>query len=338
MSDCKEPLGGKRNEDAHGHGAAVEVVCMGETMLMFSPPRYELIEHCDTFKVYNGGAESNVAIGLERLGVHAAWIGKLPRNALGRKVVHVIRAYGVDTSRVIWTETGRVGLFFVEIGAPPRPHTTIYDRADSAVATLETEELDWDFISEARLLHLTGINPALSEVCRRTTIKTVEKARAMGMHVSFDVNYRSLLSSQEEARNALEEILPHVHLLIATQGDAALLLEGEVEPRQALQCLRGRYGCGVVVLTLGSEGSMAFDGEKFYRGAAYTLQEVNRLGAGDAFDAGLIYGWLRSDVQAGLDYGGAMAALKHTIPQNIPLVNKSDVEGLIGGTGVGTFR
>jgi len=307
-------------------------------MLMFSPPRYELIEHCDTFRVYNGGAESNVAIGLERLGVHAAWISKLARNALGRKVVHVIRAYGVDTSRVIWTETGRVGLFFVEFGAPPRPHTTLYDRAHSAAATLEAEELDWTFISRAKLLHLTGITPALSEICRRTTIKIAEKARALGMHVSFDVNYRSLLWPQKEARVAFEEISPHVNLLIVTRADAALLLEGEVEPRQALQSLRGRYGCDVVVITLGSEGSMAFDGEKFYRGAAYTLQEVNRLGAGDAFDAGLIYGWLRSDVQTGLDYGGAMAALKYTVPQNIPLLNKHDVEGLIGGTSVDVLR
>ena len=311
---------------------------MGETMLMFSPPRYELIEHCDTFNIYNGGAESNVAIGLERLGVHAAWIGKLPRNALGRKVVHVIRAYKVDTSRVIWTETGRVGVFFVEIGVPPRPHTTIYDRAHSAAATLKMEELDWTFISKAKLLHLTGITPALSEVCRRTTIETVERARSLGMHVSFDVNYRSLLWTQEEARTALEKILPYVNILITTQVDAPLLLEREIEPRRALERLREKYGCDVVVITLGPEGSMAFDGEKFYRGAAYTLQEVNRLGAGDAFDAGLIYGWLRSDLQTGLDYGGAMAALKHTIPQNIPLVNKDDVEGLIGGTGVGTFR
>ena len=337
MSGYEETLRGDP-EDDRCHGSAVDVVCLGETMLMFAPPRYELIEHCDIFRVYNGGAESNVAIGLERLGVHAAWISKLPKNALGRKVVHVTRAYGVDTSRVIWTETGRVGLFFVEFGAPPRPHTTLYDRAHSAFATLEVEELDWAFLSQAKLLHLTGITPALGELCRRTTIKIVERARAIGIRVSFDVNYRSLLWTPAEARAALEEILPCVNLLIATQADAALLLGEEAEPRPALQRLRERYGCDVVVLTLGSEGSMAFDGQAFYRGAAYALQEVNRLGAGDAFDAGLIYGWLRSDVQVGLDYGGAMAALKHTVPQNIPLLNKDDVEGLIRGTRVDILR
>lgn len=328
MPDLRE----KQNDPLYRHESSVDVVCIGETMLMFSPPRYELIEHCDTFRVYNGGAESNVAIGLERLGVHTAWISKLPQNALGRKVVQVIRSYGVDTSRVIWTEKGRVGLFFVEFGAQPRPHTTIYDRADSAAATLGMKELDWTFMSRAQLLHLTGITPALSEVSRQTTIQAAEKAQAMGLCVSFDVNYRSLLWTPEEARKAFEEILPHVNLLITTQADAALLLEREGEPRQTLHSLRERYGCDIIVLTLGPEGSMAFDGETFYRGAAYSLQEVNRLGAGDAFDVGLIYGWLRSDVQLGLDYGGGMAALKHTIPQNIPLLNKEDIERLIHGT------
>jgi 2-dehydro-3-deoxygluconokinase len=200
------------------------------------------------------------------------------------------------------------------------------------------EELDWAFISKARLLHLTGITPALSEVCRQTTIKMVEKARAIDMHISFDVNYRSLLWTAAEARSTFEEILPYVDLLIATQADTALLLGEEVKTRQALHSLRGRYGCDIVVITLGSEGSMAFDGKTFYRGAAYSLQEVNRLGAGDAFDAGLIYGWLRSDVQLGLNYGGAMAALKHTIPQNIPLLNKDDIEQLLDGTRVDVHR
>ena len=325
-------LEGKQN------GKAIEVVCIGETMLMLSPPRYELIEHCDTFRAYNGGAESNVAIGLERLGVHAAWISKLPRNVLGRKVVNVIRAYGVDTSRVIWTEEGRVGLFFVEFGAQPRPHATVYDRANSAAATLEVEELDWTFISQAKLLHLTGITPALSETCRRTTIKAAERARASGMQVSFDVNYRSLLWTQEEARAAFCEILPHINILIATQADAALLLEGDVEPHQALQGLRRQYGCDIVVITLGPQGSIAFDGKEFYRGAGYPLQEVNRLGAGDAFAAGLIYGCLRSDLQKGLDYGGAMAAPKHSVPQNIPLLNKEDIERLIAGTRIDIVR
>jgi len=317
----------------------IEVVCIGETMLMFAPPRYELIECSDIFRAYNGGAESNVAIGLERLGVHTSWISKVPSNALGRKVVNEIRGYGVDTSRVIWTEEGRIGLFFVEFGAQPRPSTTIYDRAGSAFSTLKSEELDWQFISQAKVLHLTGITPALSETCRRTTIEIVKRAQALDLPVSFDVNYRAMLWGKEEAKKTFDEILPNVNIIIATQPDAVLLLGKESTPRQMLQQLKAKYECDIVALTLGSEGSMAFDGDYFYDSCAYPIEEqVNRLGAGDAFDAGLLYGYLKFDLQTGLYYGGAMAALKHTVPQNIPILNKEDIERLIQGKNTDILR
>ncbi|HIE26370.1 TPA: sugar kinase [Candidatus Poribacteria bacterium] len=312
--------------------SAIEVVCVGETMLMFAPQRYELIESSEFFRTYNGGAESNVAIGLERLGVHTSWISKVPNNALGRRIVNEIRGYGVDTSRVIWTAEGRIGLFFVEFGAQPRPSNTIYDRANSAFSTFKAEELDWQFISQAKVLHLTGITPALSETCRQTTIEIVKRAQALGLPVSFDVNYRAMLWEKERARKTFDEILPHVNIIIATQSDAILLLGKEGNPREMLRELKAKYSSDIVVLTLSSEGSMAFDGDEFYKGKAYALEEqVNRLGAGDAFDAGLLYGYLKSDLQTGLFYGGAMAALKHTVPQNIPILNKRDIERLIFG-------
>ena len=298
-------------------------------MLMFAPPRYELIECSDTFRAYNGGAESNVAIGLERLGIHTSWISRVTSNALGRKVVNEIRGYGVDTSRVIWTEEGRIGLFFVEFGAQPRPSITIYDRAGSAFSTLNAEELDWEFISQAKILHLTGITPALSETCRETTMAIVRRARALDCQVSFDVNYRAMLWEKEQAQKTFDEILPNVNIIIATQPDAVILLGREETPPEMLRELKDKYSCDVTVLTLGSSGSMAFDGDEFYEGNAYPLEEqVNRLGAGDAFDAGLLYGYLKFDLQTGLYYGGAMAALKHTVPQNIPILNKEDIERL----------
>jgi len=312
--------------------STVEVVCIGETMLMFAPSRYELIECSDIFRTYNGGAESNVAIGLERLGVHTSWISKVTSNALSRKIVNEIRGYGVDTSRVIWTEEGRVGLFFVEFGAQPRPSTTIYDRAGSAFSDLRTEELDWQFISQAKVLHLTGITPALSETCHQTTIEIVKKAQELNLLVSFDVNYRAMLWEKERARKTFDEILPNVNIIIATKPDAVVLLGREGSPREMLQELKDKYECDIVALTLSSEGSIAFDGDEFYEGKAYSLEEqVNRLGAGYAFDAGLLYGYLKFDLQTGLYYGGAMAALKHTVPQNIPVLNKEDIERLIHG-------
>ena len=280
---------------------AVRVVCLGETMLMFAPPRFELIERCDHFTAYSGGSESNVAIGLERLGVHAGWIGKLPDNALGRKVVNGIRAYGVDTSACVWTARGRVGTFFVEWGAHPRPLKTIYDRAGSAAATLVADDLDWDYIERAGWLHLTGITPALSATCRRSTLEIVRRARARDCTISFDVNYRALLWSPDEARAAWGEILPHVDLLIATEADAALLLDRACPRDEALRRLYEAYTPDAVVLTCGAEGSVAYDGRACYRAPGHEVQAVNRLGAGDAYDAGLIYGTLTEGLQAAMN-------------------------------------
>ncbi|MBN1873545.1 MAG: sugar kinase [Anaerolineae bacterium] len=307
------------------------VIALGETMLMLAPPGHELLEHSREFITYIGGSEANVAVGLERLGIHAGWIGKLPRNALGRKVVNGIRAYGVDTSGVVWSDTGRVGTFYVEWGADPRPIRTIYDRAYSAATTLTVDELDWTYIAQAEWLHLTGITPALSATCRQSTMDIVRQARALGIHVSFDLNYRSLLWTPDEARAAWVEIVPYVNLLIAAETDAALLLDASL-PRETLATrLFNTYHPDAVVLTCGSNGSIAYNGVQTYCEPSHMFHIVNRLGAGDAFDAGLLYGLLTADLQTGLAYGNAMAALKMTIPQNLPLIEKTDVLRLLSG-------
>lgn len=320
-----------RYAPSRSSGSDVRVVCLGETMLMFAPPRYELIEHCDAFTAFSGGSESNVAIGLERLGLHAGWIGKLPDNALGRKVANGIRAYGVDTSACVWAEEGRVGTFFVEWGAHPRPLRTIYDRAGSAAATLTASELDWDYIGRAEWLHITGITPALSDTCRESVVRIAARARDQGCSVCFDVNYRSLLWPPDAARRACREILPHVNLLVATRSDARMLLGREPGPEGLLADLFETCAVDAAAITCGADGAVARDRAGTYRADGYQVEVVNRLGAGDAFDAGLLYGYLTTGLQAGLDYGTAMAALKITIPQNTPIVDRRDVERLLSG-------
>jgi 2-dehydro-3-deoxygluconokinase len=305
---------------------------------MFAPPPYERMEHCTQFTAYSGGAESNVSIGLARLGVRAGWIGKLPRNPLGRKVVNEIRAYGVDTSACIWTEEGRVGIFFVEWGAHPRPLQTIYDRAGSAAATLTADEVDWAYLSRTEWLHLTGITPALSETCRRSTVQIARRAREMGCKLSFDVNYRSLLWSPDEARRACAEILPQVNLLVATEADARMLIGQGLEREDLLVQLFDAYAPDAAVLTCGAAGSIGYDGRDPYRASGYRVQAVNRLGAGDAFVAGLLHGYMASGLQAGLEYGTAMAALKITVPQNTPLIDCGEVERLLAGRDLDVIR
>lgn len=314
-----------------------EVITIGETMLMFSPPQYHRIEYADIFMAMIGGAEANVAIGLQRLGMNSGWISKLVDNPLGRKILNTIRSYGVDVSRVVLTKKGRIGIFFVEFGAEPRPLRTIYDRKGSAITTLEPREIDWEYVGRAKMLHQTGITPALSSCCRDLTIKAVKKAKEMGLKNSFDINYRSLLWKPDEARCILDTILPNVDILISTLDDASLMLEDKLPPEAAATKMQREYGCEVVVITLRMEGSIA-KSDKIYHGRSYHSTEVNRLGAGDAFVAGFLYGYLRRGLQAGLEYGGAMAALKFTVPLNIPIIDKEEIHGLLKGLNEGVVR
>jgi len=307
-----------------------EVITIGETMLMFAPPPFHRIEYANIFMAMIGGAEANVAIGLKRLGIDSGWISKLVDNPLGRKILNTIRGYGVDVSRVVLTQKGRIGTFFVEFGAEPRPLRTIYDRKGSAITTLKPEEIDWEYVSRAKLLHQTGITPALSSCCRNLTLKAAEKAKEMGLKNSFDINYRSLLWKPDEARRTLDTILPNVDILISTLDDANLMLEDNLPPEAAATEMRKEYGCEVVVITLGTEGSIAVS-DKTYRGRPYHSTEINRLGAGDAFAAGFLYGYLRKDIQAGLEIGGAMAALKFTVPLDVPVIDKEDIHNLLKG-------
>jgi 2-dehydro-3-deoxygluconokinase len=307
-------------------------------MVMFAPPRHQLIEQSTRFTSYLGGAESNVAIGLERLGMHSGWIGKLTNNALGRKLANEMRAQGVDTSGIVWTDKGRVGTFFFEFAAPPRPQVTVYDRAGSAATTLVTDELPWNYINRAEWVHLTGITPALSETCRRTAGEIAERVKRAGLKLCLDVNYRELMWNRKDARIAIRELLPHVDLLVATKADAQMLAGGEHDDREMLRMLMKEHHHSAVVITCGEKGCIAYNGDSYLSAPGYEAVVVNRLGAGDAFTAGLLYGIIRGGLSDGVRYGCAMAALKLAIPENTPLVDKADVDRLVAGQSVELVR
>jgi 2-dehydro-3-deoxygluconokinase len=315
-----------------------QVVCVGEAMLMLAPLGLELLEQATCLAVSVGGSEANVAIGLERLGVHSSWIGKLPRNPLGYRVVQEIRAQGVDTSSVVWIDGGRVGLFFFERGAAPRPSVTIYDRENSAAATLSEQELDWDHVRRARWMHLSGISLALSPACRTSTREMMRRAHDLGVSVSFDLNNRALLWGRHNPREAWLDVLPFVDLLVTTEEDASTLLGTRLGRQEALRRLLAAHPHRAAIITIGKEGAVGYDGRQFCTAPGFEVHEVNRLGAGDAFVAGLLYGYMTSGLQAGLNYGTAMAGLKITIPQNLPLVAKADAERLIAGRVVELVR
>jgi 2-dehydro-3-deoxygluconokinase len=313
------------------------VVTLGETMIRLNPPGHQTLEQAETLEVQIGGTESNLAIALQRLGVPTGWISSLPDNPLGHKVANTIRAHGVDVSRVIWTDNGKVGVYFVEMGVPPRPSRIFYDRSGSSVALIDPAAVDWDYIVGARHLHLTGITPALSETCRTVVKQAIEKCQEAGVTISFDVNYRSKLWSPAEAGACLSELVHDLDLLISSGYDIATVFGISGPPQEVAQKMQTRFGIKAVALTLGKDGALALETTPLHVDSMqFTI--VDRIGAGDAFDAGLLYGYLHHDLEKGLRLAMAMAVLKHTIPGDIAWISPEQIDDVIAGTTVGIQR
>lgn len=312
-----------------GHPTTHDVFTLGETMIRLTPKGFIRLEEAAEMEVRIGGSESNVAIALQRLGLRVSWASKLPRNPLGELTARRLRSFGVDVSHVRWVDDGRMGLYFIEPGAAPRSGTVLYDRAHSAASTMAPEEWDWALLDHTRHVHLTGITPALSPTAAATTARVIREARARGRTVSFDVNHRARLWPAEQARETLLPLLRDVDLLICPLADAATVFGLRGAPEEVARELADRTEGAQVALTLGAEGALLWDRERAHRVAPFPVHAIDRVGAGDAFDAGLIWGFLRGDAPAGLRYGMAMAALKHTIPGDEFISSPAEVEALL---------
>jgi 2-dehydro-3-deoxygluconokinase len=324
-----------------------EVVALGEAMIRLTPPGATRLEQARTLDLDVGGAELNALVGLSRLGVGTAWLSKLPDNPLGRSIAARARAEGVDVGPVIWTAAGRAGLYFVEAGAAPRAGQVIYDRRDSAMSRLRADELDPARFAGARVFHVSGITPALGPGCLEATLAAVALARAAGCAVSFDPNYRARLWSVGEARAAYARLIPAVDILFATREALATFFAiDEPDDEAAARAALGRLGLRAVALTSrdqahafrGTIGALAAAGGQVYRARDYDLEIVDRLGAGDAFAAGFLHGFLHDDPERGVAWGQALAALQHTIPGDFPLFTRAEVEELVASGGGGTLR
>ena len=201
-----------------------KVVTLGEAMIRLSPPDSHRLEQASSFDAIVGGGELNVAVGVARLGLESAWVSKLPRNALGLMVRNKAREQGVDTSNIVWSDSGRVGLYFLEFGASPRASSVLYDRANSAISTLALGEVDWKkTLDGCQVFHVSGITPALSKSCAEATLEAVKAAKTSGAKVSFDVNYRKKLWTPEEASACLVPMMEFVDFLITTEEDTGVV-------------------------------------------------------------------------------------------------------------------
>lgn len=265
-----------------------EVVTAGETMILGVPAMPGRLRHAAGLELKIGGAESNVAIALSRLGVSAGWVSYLSADEPGQIVLDRIRAEGVDTSRVRRLEEAPTGLYLREkVGTEVRIY---YYRRGSAASGMGPGAFDADYLQGARFLHLTGITPALSDDCRSFVLWAARRARASGVRVSYDVNYRGKLWSVAQAKAFTEEMLPHVDLLFVGDEEARALWDRDDE--EFLRELSGGAAAQEVVLKRGERGSLVLIEGEIEEHSGYRVEEVDPIGAGDAFDAGYLAGHL----------------------------------------------
>ncbi len=326
-----------------------DLVTFGEMLLRLGAPNFERIEQADHFNVVVTGAEMNSCVVASRFGLKTAHVTRLPRNPLGRMIENKTREHGIDTSHFVWTDEGRVGLFFLETGAMPRTSAVLYDRANSEMSKIQPGDVDWDTLfRQTRFFHLCGTAPALSASAAETVRTAMSQARNHGAEVSLDLNYRAKLWSLEDARRTFVSLMPFCNILILGDGDLNRMFQIQTtDYRKGAQLLREKFNLDVVVVTLREDitvwrnnwSAIACSRDAIYDDVTYQMDIVDRVGGGDAFTGAFLYAYLayNKDVKKAIQYGNAACALKHTIPGDLNWVTREEVEELIRrGPGGGT--
>ena len=337
-----------------------KIITFGELMLRLEPEWYLRFVQADRYQATFGGGEANVAVSLANFGLDAAFVTKLPQHELGQAAVNSLLRFGVDTSKIV-RGGSRVGIYFLEKGASQRASKVLYDRAHSAIAEAEPADLDWDAIFEgADWFHFTGITPALGgrlpEICEQAC----QAAKARGVKISCDLNYRKNLWTRQQARDVMTRLVPYVDLCISNEEDAKDVFGIEAENtdisggklnhkgyESVAKQLQDRFGFEKVAITLRSSisandnhwAAMLYNGQDYFFSKSYPVHIVDRVGGGDSFGAGLIYGLLtgKSDSES-LEFAVAASCLKHSIEGDYNMVSVSEVEKLATGDGTGRVQ
>ena len=337
-----------------------KVVCFGEIMLRLAPNGYYRFFQNDQMQATFGGGEANVAVSLANYGQDVSYVTKLPTHAIGQAAVNSLRAFGVDTSDIV-RGGERVGIYYLEKGASQRGSVCIYDRAHSSIQTADRADFDWDKIFDgADWFHFTGITPALGENLVEICLDACKAAKAKGITISCDLNYRGKLWTREQAREAMTKLCEYVDVCISNEEDAKDVFGIEAENtdiyggkldkdgyKSVAKQLMDRFGFEKVAITLRTSISasdnnwagMLYDGKDYCFSKEYKLHIVDRVGGGDSFGGGLIYA-LRNgkDTQQAIEFAVAASALKHSIEGDFNRVGVGEVEKLAGGDGSGRVQ
>jgi 2-dehydro-3-deoxygluconokinase len=338
------------------------VVTFGEIMLRLSPPGFERFLQSPVLGATFGGGEANVAVCLAQFGIESEYITRLPAHAIGEAAIRALRMEGVQTSRIL-RGGSRIGVYFAEAGASQRASTVIYDRARSAISEMEPDAVDWPAVLDgAAWFHTTGITPALGEKCAESTRRALEAAKAKGVRVSVDLNYRKKLWTEKQAQAVMGPLMKFVDVVIANEEDLQSVLgvhvpgtdvtSGELNIdgfRSAVQQVTRDFGPPNVAVTLRESVSASDNGWSalYWEGATGTLHRsqrydvrlVDRIGGGDSFAGGLIYGLVtgRSPLDS-LQFAVAASALKQSIPGDFNRVSVDEVDRLATGDASGRVQ
>jgi 2-dehydro-3-deoxygluconokinase len=310
----------------------LDLFTFGETMIRFSSRRGERLENTQSLDLHIGGTESNLAVAMARLGHTVSWSSVLPRNPLGERITRELAWHGVQTSGVQWTLSGRVGLYFLDTGADPRSTNVIYDRSNSAVANVDLQQFDVTQASRARVLHLTGITPAVSDSCSQICERLIDRVRSQstGTIVSFDVNYRSRLWSPNDARDGLESFCQAADILFCGREDAETIWGIHGDPETIANALSERFRSEITIVTLGGEGAILRTKSGESRAvSSIPVEIIDPVGAGDAFAAGFLHGYLTDDLDYALRAAAGMAALKMTIRGDLAVVTPDELNAVL---------
>ena len=339
-----------------------KIVTFGEIMLRLAPQGYQRFQQAHCFDAVYGGAEANVAVSLANYGMDAAFVTKLPAHAIGQGAVNALRGLGVDTRSIV-RGGDRIGIYYLEKGASQRGSVCIYDRAHSAIQEAQPSDFDWDAIFDgADWFHFTGITPALGsnlvEICK----EACKAAKAHGVKISCDLNYRGKLWTREQARAAMTDLCQYVDVCISNEEDAKDVFGIEAEAtdiyageinregyKSVAKQLADKFGFEKVAITL-RESHSAFDNgwsamlydvasNEYCFSKKYDLHIIDRVGGGDSFGGGLIYALLNGkSTQDAVEFAVAASALKHSIEGDYNMVTVSEVEKLAGGDGSGRIQ
>ncbi len=340
-----------------------KVVTMGEIMLRLSTPNNEKYIQANEFDINYGGGEANVAVSLANYGHEAEFVTKVPQNPIGECAVAALRKYGVETKHIA-RGGERLGIYFLETGAAMRASNVIYDRAHSSISTASAEDFDFDEIFEgADWFHFTGITPAVSDEAAVLTEAACKAAKAKGVTVSCDLNFRKKLWSSEKAQKVMSNLMQYVDVCIGNEEDADKVLgfkpentdvtSGELNLsgyESIFKQMVAKFGFKYVISSLRVSHSASDNGwsaciysgadDEFYHSREYRICPiVDRVGGGDSFAGGTICGFVDGkNFKDALEFGVAASALKHTIPGDFNLVTREEVEALAGGDGSGRVQ